>query len=60
MEGIFFGLRLSIPGFFFGRIIWQVFKGWLDSSRDFLGGIQNNLKIRGGAAYPGCVQSVCE
>ena len=30
---------------FLSRKIWQVFFWWLDLSRYFLGGIQNNLKI---------------
>ena len=35
-EGFFGGLKFSIL-FFLGKKIWQVFFGWLDLSRDFLG-----------------------
>ena len=47
IEG-FWGFKIVNSGIFLGRKIWQVFFWrWLDLSRDFLGGIQYNLKIRG-------------
>ena len=48
---IFWGegrLKFSIPGCFSVGKLRQVFFGWLDLSRDFLG-IQNNLKNCGSA-----------
>ena len=33
----------------------KYFFGWLDLSRNFFRGIQNNLKIHGIAAYAGCI-----
>jgi len=52
IEGFFFGggggMKFSIPGFFWVGKFGKYFLGWVDLSRDFLG-IQNNLKIRGGA-----------
>ena len=54
IEGFFFfgggGVEIFHSGMFLGRKIWQVFFGWLDLSRDFLG-IQNHLKNCGS----GCV-----
>ena len=56
-QRIFFGLKCSSPGFLFslggggggggGRKFGKYFFRWFDLSRDFLGGIQNNLKILG-------------
>ena len=44
------GSKFQLQGFL-GRKIWQVFLGWLDLSRDFLGIpiFEQNLKIRGSA-----------
>ena len=53
-EGFWGGLKFSSPGFVLGRKFSQVFFGWLDLSRDFLG-IQNNLKICGSA----CISWPC-
>ena len=44
---IFLGLKFLISGFFWVRKFGKYCFGWLDLSRDFLGGIRNNLKIRG-------------
>ena len=41
----FVGLKVSIPGFFGGRRIWQVFF-WAWFVVGIFSGIQNNLKIR--------------
>ena len=35
IEGIFWGFEILDSGIFLGRNIWQVIKGWLDSSRVF-------------------------
>ena len=40
----FGGFEIFKSGIFLGRRFSQVFFGWLDLSRDFLG-IHNNLKI---------------
>ena len=39
---IFLGLKFSIPGFFWVRKFGKYFFGYLDLSRDFLGGIKKN------------------
>ena len=51
---IFWGLKFSIPGFFWVGKFGKYFFGWLDLSMDFWG-IQNDLKIRGSACAPGRV-----
>ena len=43
------GLKFSIAGFFGVEKFGKYFFGWLYLSRDFFGGTQNNLKIRGSA-----------
>ena len=45
-RSIFLGLKFSIPGFFVVGKFVKYFFVWLDLSRG-LGGIQNNLTIRG-------------
>ena len=39
---IFLGLKFLIPGFFWVRKFGKYFFGYLDLSRDFLGGIKKN------------------
>ena len=40
------GLKVSIPGFFWGRRIWQVYYWVALFVVGIFSGIQNNLKIR--------------
>ena len=52
IEGFFLvggGNEFSIPGFFWVGKFGKYFLGWVDLSRDFFGGFQNNPKIRGSA-----------
>ena len=46
---IFLGLKFSNFRIFWVGKFGKNFIGWLDVSRDFFGGIQNNLKIHGSA-----------
>ena len=46
-QRIFWGLKFWIPAYFSVPKFGKYFFVWLDLSRDFFGGIENNLKVHG-------------